>query len=494
MIKYRTELAVGGSRRFEHLIVSGRIFKPFLYCEKESTDALPRVADDDGNRKGLRHKILGSSTALSYSLQKLQKGLKVAMATARCLLKAAVLLSICLEHGAAFSTRSLEFQMQQKQQHRHLTRQSVIFRSLPRSSLESQTELSVSIQQQEAATSAAEPIFLIEELDVAQPPKTEQITVGATDSKSIKKPPFPIVVWRFTRPHTLIGSALAIPALHLLAAPSLSVLAQSSFWSSTLFCVVPSLLMNLYITGLNQITDVEIDKINKPNLPIAAGILSKKDATIIVITSLIASLSMGMLPGSSQGLRVALWGSAILGTMYSLPPFRLKRFPLWAAFCIVAVRGTIINASFYAHAKQLGVMACLKQDPACLLSSLFYCVFGVVIALMKDVPDVAGDVRSNVRTFSVRLGQKRIFQVGKNILIGLFGAFAGGFVRGAVNAPTTALTVCRSIMGASCVAAMVSVQGAARNVDPMDSKQVYKYYMHLWKWFYLSYLSLPFAR
>ena len=26
---------------------------------------------------------------------------------------------------------------------------------------------------------------------------------------------------------------------------------------------IPALLMNIYITGLNQVTDVEIDKINK---------------------------------------------------------------------------------------------------------------------------------------------------------------------------------------------------------------------------------------
>ena len=30
--------------------------------------------------------------------------------------------------------------------------------------------------------------------------------------------------------------------------------------------------------------------------------------------------------------------------------------------------------------------------------------------------------------------------------------------------------------------------------DPENPKQVYQYYMHLWKLFYLSYLVLPFAR
>lgn len=151
--------------------------------------------------------------------------------------------------------------------------------------------------------------------------------------------------------------------------------------------MAPSLLMNLYITGLNQITDVEIDKINKPKLPIAAGDLSPKAANIIVTISLILSLAMGMCHPTlgSQGLNVALWASGILGTLYSLPPFRLKRFPFLAAFCIVSVRGAVINAGFYAHAKAVAfgiettVLSCLRNDVRCFLSSAFFAVFGIVI-------------------------------------------------------------------------------------------------------------------
>ena len=35
--------------------------------------------------------------------------------------------------------------------------------------------------------------------------------------------------------------------------------------------LVPALLMNISIVGLNQLYDVEIDKINKPYLPLASG-------------------------------------------------------------------------------------------------------------------------------------------------------------------------------------------------------------------------------
>ena len=328
----------------------------------------------------------------------------------------------------------------------------------------------------------------------------------ATDvdsSGSEKTVPFPVVLWRFTRPHTLIGSALAIPALHVLAAPSFTAVFTLPTLISLVFATIPSLLMNLYITGLNQVTDVEIDKINKPYLPIAAGDLSRRNGTVIVLAALALSLWMGLSSPvlGTPGLNTALWGSAILGTMYSLPPFRLKRFPLLAAFCIVAVRGTIINAGFFAHAKAAAfqsqyssVLHYLLTDRACMLSSLFFGIFGIVIALMKDVPDVKGDKVANVRTFSVRVGQKRIFNTMKTLLIGLFYSFGASFLYKAFSAPSSLVAACRSIVGTSSLLAGLSAKKEAAKVDPEDSEQVYDFYMHLWKLFYLSYLVLPLAR
>ena len=317
------------------------------------------------------------------------------------------------------------------------------------------------------------------------------------------KPSFLSVLWRFTRPHTIIGSALAIPALHFLAAPTYAAAGSVQSLQSMVYAMVPALLMNLYITGLNQITDVDIDKVNKPTLPIAAGDLSMKNAIIIILIALFGSLGMGFAHPvfGTEGLNVALWMSGILGTLYSLEPFRLKRFPFLAALCIVSVRGAVINAGFFAHARAAafgasgsGVWKCLLSDPSCLLSSLYFAVFGIVIALMKDVPDVKGDEISNVRTFSVRLGQKRVFSGMHRLLTVLLVGVAGGFLRGAVTTTTTALRLGRGIVALSAMLAGWSVQKEAAPVDPRDPPQVYEFYMHLWKLFYLSYLVLPLAR
>lgn len=324
------------------------------------------------------------------------------------------------------------------------------------------------------------------------------------------KIPFPLVLWRFSRPHTLIGSALAIPALHCLAAPTISSAFSFSNAISAVFAIFPSLLMNVYITGLNQITDVDIDRVNKPNLPIAAGDLSPRMANIIVISSLVASLSIGFAHPlyGTQGLNTALWGSMLLGTMYSLPPFRLKRFPFLAAFCIVAVRGAIINAGFYAHAKatavavadgvvkhnEVTVIGCLTSDAKCLLSSIFFAFFGIVIALMKDVPDSVGDSLFGIRTFSVRLGREHVFIMMRRLLATLFSGVGIAFSRNFMVAVSKTEKVCRAIVAISSFAAAISVRKEALCVDVEDSGMVYNYYMHLWKLFYLSYLVLPFVR
>ena len=154
---------------------------------------------------------------------------------------------------------------------------------------------------------------------------------------------------------------------------------------------------------------------NKPYLPLASGELTKSQGIFIVLTSLVLSLSMGYQQG--WPLMATLGSSAVLGSIYSLPPFRLKRFPLLAALCILVIRGSVVNIGFYLQAKQQvlqhsipSLMAGLKMYPECGLATIFFAVFGIVIAVMKDVPDVKGDTLHGIPTFSVKLGTRNVFR------------------------------------------------------------------------------------
>ena len=68
-------------------------------------------------------------------------------------------------------------------------------------------------------------------------------------------------------------------------------------------------------------------------------------------TGLAGGLALGFHPAcSSAALRSTLLLSALIGTVYSTGP-RLKRFPLFAALCILTVRGAVVNIGYVARAK-----------------------------------------------------------------------------------------------------------------------------------------------
>eukprot|EP01041_Mallomonas_annulata_P011552 gene11553-24164_t len=339
-------------------------------------------------------------------------------------------------------------------------------------------------------------------------------------------------LWDFSRPHTVIGSFLSIISLFAFATPP-NLWLTKSFASSSAMSVIPAILVNIYITGLNQITDVEIDKVNKPYLPIAAGKMSVKTGSFIVLMSLLISSVMGY--SAAWPLQSALFGTAFLGTIYSLPPFRLKRFPILAALCILVVRGSLINLGFFFQAKGalLGkhfpsMLAAIKAFPESLLLTSFFAVFGLIIAIMKDVPDIEGDRRFGIKSFSVRIGPEIMFKVSWVMLSLLLSstacavfstlfAFApsppvatalalasGGSSSRLIASLSSSLAllavsstmswlhvVCRTVVSGSLLAFAVDVTNRAKAVDAKQSVPVFDFYMHVWKIFYACYLLLP---
>ncbi len=216
---------------------------------------------------------------------------------------------------------------------------------------------------------------------------------------------------RFSRLHTVIGTTLSITALYVLALSFSNY--QYLHISTWLLTLLSCLGANIYIVGLNQITDVEIDRINKPYLPLASGAFSIRLGYIIISVSVIVSLIIALTLGKYLALTVLL--SLMLGTMYSLPPFRLKRFYFWAAFCIIAVRGLIVNILLFLHFHHT-ISQKAELPPIIWLLTATIFIYSIIIAWFKDIPDMEGDQQFNIRTLTLRWGAKNVFYIG-NILI-----------------------------------------------------------------------------
>jgi len=240
---------------------------------------------------------------------------------------------------------------------------------------------------------------------------------------------------------------------------------------------------NIYIVGLNQITDIEIDRINKPWLPLASGEFSLRTGYILIFVSVSTSLVIALLHGQYLFLTVLL--SLLLGTAYSLPPFRLKRFHFWAAFCIIAVRSLIINLLLFLHF-HLQINDSRRVPPVIWLLVYTMFFYSIVIAWFKDIPDMEGDRRFQIKTLSLRLGAKMVFRTG-NLLI-----FAVSICL--IILPYYCdFSLNRSVFTITQIMLLIFLMIAIFRVQLGNLASVRRYYLFIWALFFWQYISFAVA-
>ncbi|KAH9805867.1 homogentisate phytyltransferase 1 [Citrus sinensis] len=293
--------------------------------------------------------------------------------------------------------------------------------------------------------------------------------------------------YRFSRPHTVIGTALSIVSVALLAVEKVSDMSPL-FFTGVLEAIAAALMMNIYIVGLNQLSDIEIDKVNKPYLPLASGEYSFKTGVLIVASFSIMSFWLGWIVGSWP-LFWALFTSFVLGTAYSinLPLLRWKRFAVAAAMCILAVRAVVVQLAFYLHMQTHVYRRPAVFSKPLIFATAFMSFFSVVIALFKDVPDLEGDKTFGIRTFTVRLGQKRVFWTCISLLEV---AYTVAILVGATSPFAWSKLI--TVLGHSILALIL--WNRAKSVDIGSKTAITSCYMFIWKLFYTEYLLIPFVR
>ena len=212
--------------------------------------------------------------------------------------------------------------------------------------------------------------------------------------------------WRFLRPHTIRGTVLGCLAISLKLFWTYPDRFTSDTIYRTLMGLVALLLANGYIVGINQIYDVDIDVINKPFLPIAAGDLGTNIAWVLIMGMLAGGLAV--VSTVFPGLLFRLYSIGLaLGTMYSVPPLRLKRFPILAFLIIAVCRGFFLNFGVhYAVRASLG-LPFVWSNPVTFITA-FMVIFAVTIAITKDLPDAEGDRKFGISTFTTQVGERNI--------------------------------------------------------------------------------------
>jgi homogentisate phytyltransferase/homogentisate geranylgeranyltransferase len=287
-----------------------------------------------------------------------------------------------------------------------------------------------------------------------------------------------ITFWQFTRPHTIIGSALSVTALYVLvlARPD-AVPDHFGVWLPSL---ISALACNVFITGLNQWSDVEVDRINKPWLPIPAGRLSRAGALRIVLVCLVLALLVAALLSWSFFGLIAL--ISLLGWAYSMPPIQLKRHHFGAALVITVVRGILVNLGFYSHYRAM-LSVGPGFDPVIAPLTAFVALFSIGIAWFKDIPDTRGDAEFRFGTLAVRMGRSTAL---------LLGAVVVGFAYLSVLLPAWIGLLPHTLwytLTFGIPLAVFVLLAVRLNVD--EDALVKRFYLFFWGLFFLAYVLYP---
>ncbi|MEM9154013.1 MAG: homogentisate phytyltransferase [Cyanobacteria bacterium P01_F01_bin.33] len=287
-------------------------------------------------------------------------------------------------------------------------------------------------------------------------------------------------LWKFSRPHTIYGTSASVLGLYLLAREPGQF--WYAGWESVAIALLVCLSTNVYIVGLNQLFDIEIDRVNKPNLPLASGAMSVPQG--IAVVAALGTLGLALSGLVNRYLFVTVLLSTAIGTIYSAPPIRLKRFPFFAALCIYSVRGLVVNFGLFAYFRAVFGQS-ITPTPALLALVVFILVFTFAIAIFKDIPDMDGDRKFNIATFSLRLGQERIFNFSLGVLSVAYAAMA---VACGVVAEISAMAIAIHLGGLSIL------WWARWQLKSRDRTAMYGYYQLIWKLFYLEYLCFPLTQ
>ncbi len=287
-----------------------------------------------------------------------------------------------------------------------------------------------------------------------------------------------LILWRFSRPHTLIGSTLSITALYLIAGAGYPW--QENLLTVFLPALVSALACNIYITGLNQYTDIEVDRINKPWLPIAAGDLAPQQALTIVSVCGVLSLALAFWQG--WGLGLLIFAILAIGTAYSVPPLKFKRNHFLAAGAITLVRGILVNLGFFAHFR-------LKLSDEPRLEAIiwpltaFVALFSLGIAWFKDIPDTKGDEAFRFGTLAIRLGRRFALWAGV--------AVVGTAYLGVAVAAMLGFLPSRAFFALFHLLPLLVFITWAWRLDVEDDKQVKRFYLFFWVLFFIEYIVYP---
>ncbi|MCA1559868.1 MAG: UbiA family prenyltransferase [Acidobacteria bacterium] len=206
-----------------------------------------------------------------------------------------------------------------------------------------------------------------------------------------------------SRPFTLVAPALGVVSGAITAAGA----EPRDVWTADLISytaigAVMAGILNAGNNALNQIYDLEIDRVNKPQRPLPSGRLSIREAWVFtcITYTLALLLAWFVAPGGRHECFWIVVAATVATFIYSCPPLRTKQRGIWANVTIAIPRGVLLKVAGWSCVKTVtGV------EPW-FIGSIFG-LFLLGASTTKDFADMEGDARGGCRTLPIVYGVRQ---------------------------------------------------------------------------------------
>ena len=177
--------------------------------------------------------------------------------------------------------------------------------------------------------------------------------------------------------------------------PSLSELALGFMWG--FFLSGSAMILNDYF-------DIEVDKINSPDRPLASGLISSTTAVVFtIIITLLGLLVSFFINRAAVLLYIGFW---IIGFLYN---WKFKEKGLVGnLFVSSSVAVTIILG---------GIVVGNPWNIAVIIFSMMLFVFDLGEEIAADAMDIEGDKKRNIKSIAILMGRKKALNISFSLFI-----------------------------------------------------------------------------
>lgn len=242
----------------------------------------------------------------------------------------------------------------------------------------------------------------------------------------------------FARPFTLAPPALGVVSGAVTAwgaghhkLPVTGELLLPVLWGTLMAAV-----LNAGNNAINQIYDLDIDRVNKPKRPLPSAELSLREAWAFTLLAFALAWLLAFL-ADPLGRHECFWivvFTSLLCWIYSAPPIWTKRRGIWANFTIAIPRGVLLKVAGWSTVKTI-----VGVEPWYI--GAIFGLFLLGASSTKDFADIEGDKAGGCRTLPIEYGVRAAAWIIAPFFVLPFALIPLGVVTGILTGNATLLMV-----------------------------------------------------